>query len=164
MQMRANGPLNSMPDTTIHSNCHHSQIKHKTIRISSKQNKASTKKKEIGQCQSAAAALCRNQIHFQLRIFRHIDRKCPGPNARNGKTFEMLTKLRKLRTHICACLCIFSFSEFTVPAIANVAATATCRPVRARPYGCQNVVKMPIAKQLHFGYFAVESGISMAAN
>lgn len=30
--------------------------------------------------------------------------------------------------------------------------------------GCQNVVEMPIAKQLHFGYFAVKSGISMAAN
>jgi len=40
----------------------------------------------------------------------------------NGKTFEMLTKLRQLRTHICACLCIFSFSQFTV------AATATRRP------------------------------------
>jgi len=46
------------------------------------------------------------------------------PNAGNGKTFEMLTKLRQLRTHICACLCIFSFSQFTVAAIAT-----------RRPYG-----------------------------
>lgn len=61
----------------------------------------------------------------------------------------------------CMHLFEYSFWQFTVAAVDT--RHGQYGPI-ARLFGCQNVVEMPIAKQLHFGYFAVKSGISMAGN